>query len=73
MASFNPINSCSISTVAAPPARTGEGVAQGGSDILHCEICGKACSSVLDAGFDPRLHGMAVYHAACRQKEGGGA
>ena len=34
------------------------------SDILYCGACGRACGTVLDAGFDPRLHGMAMRHAA---------
>ena len=69
MASFTSIDSCS-STPA--PARDGEGIARdGGNDILYCDVCGKECSSVLDAGFDPRLHGMAVFHAACKHGGGG--
>lgn len=43
------------------------------SDILYCDVCKKACGTVLDAGFDPRLHGMPVRHAECDRREGAGA
>ena len=68
MASTVPNHSCSS---APAQARDDEGIARNGSDILYCDACGKGCSSVLDAGFDPRLQGMAVYHAACKPGGGG--
>ena len=43
------------------------------SDILYCDVCIKACGTVLDAGFDPRLHGMPVRHAECERRQRGGA
>ena len=56
-----------------PPANAGEGARIVPTDILHCGACGTACGTVLDAGFDPRMHGMAVRHAACASRQEGAA
>lgn len=54
------------------PADAGAGAHGAPSDILHCCECGGECGTVLDAGFDPRLHGMAARHAACARRAEGG-
>ena len=35
------------------------------NDTLRCIDCNGACGTVIDAGFDPRLHCTPIRHAAC--------
>lgn len=60
-------------TDCAAPAHAGAGAHGAPSDTMYCCECGGECGTVIDAGFDPRLHGMAVRHAACagQMEEGG--
>ena len=57
----------------AAPATAGAWApkAPNNNDTLRCRDCGGACGTVQDAGFDPRLHGMPIRHAACAA--GGGS
>ena len=57
--------------VCAPPAHAGANGQRNGvtAGVLYCDTCGGECGTMLDAGFDPRLHGMRVVHAACAMHE----
>ena len=50
------------------PADAGAGAPAGARDVLYCDVCSEECGTVLDAGFDPRLHGMSVAHGACKRR-----
>lgn len=52
----------------AAAATAGAGAPARARDVLYCDVCSEECGTVLDAGFDPRLHGMSVAHGACKQR-----